>query len=53
MLRMVKMMVNLGLFNVNFYFPNGKSTMTGESIVFFFWGGDPLSKSNLMMVNDG
>ena len=30
----------LGLFKVIFYFPNGKSTMTGESIVdiFYFLG---------------
>ena len=32
---------NLGLFKVIFYFPNGKFTMTGESIVLFFFGGTP------------
>ena len=39
---------NLGLFKVIFYFPNGQSTMTGESVVIFFlFFGDPLSKSKI------
>ena len=36
------------LFKVIFYFPQRKSTMTGESIVnIFYFGGGPLSKSKI------
>ena len=41
---------DLGLLKVIFYFPNGKSTMTGESISESFWMffGGPYSKSRII-----
>ena len=41
--------INLGLFKVIFYFPNGKSTIWGIYSEYFLFFGHPLSKSKIKL----